>query len=162
MKTTPHTRDLPSAGRLIVYLLVISGLCLLCSVAARAQDKSISGQVFSTLDNFPLKAAAITTISPGPDIYVFTDENGRYQITLPEKTSSIIVCSWGLKTRTIPIRGRSRIDIELEPENVVFEEVVVVYYKDSASYAGYHLPEQIEAIYDRQNKTGFFEFLSIR
>ncbi|MBL7113593.1 MAG: hypothetical protein ISS19_16765, partial [Bacteroidales bacterium] len=101
MKNTQHNSDLPSTGRLIVYLLVISGLCFLSSVAIHAQKRSISGQVLSTLGDQPIQAAAITTISPGPDIYVFTDENGHYKITLPEKTSSLIICSWGLKTKTI-------------------------------------------------------------
>ena len=162
MRTAPHTSDLPSTGRFIVYLLVISGLCFLSTIATHAQKRTISGQIVSTLDDQPLAAAAVTTISPGPDIYVFTDEDGHYSITLPEKTSSIVVCSWEMKTKTIPIRGRSRIDIELEPENVVFEEVLVVFYEDSASYRTYFRPEEIEAIYKLQHKPGFFGLLTNR
>jgi hypothetical protein len=162
MKTTHHNSDLPSTGRLIVFLIVISGLCFLSTVAIHAQTRTISGHVRSTLDDQPLKSAAITTISPGPDIYVFTDENGRFEITLPDRTTSLIACSWGLKTKTISIRGRSQIDIELEPENVVFDEVLVVYFVDSAAYKGYYQPDRIEAIYKLSQKPNFFGFLSNR
>lgn len=162
MKNTQHNSDLPSTGRLIVYLLVISGLCFLSSVAIHAQKRSISGQVINTLGDQPICAAAITTISPGPDIYVFTDEKGRYEITIPENTSSLIVCSWQLKTRTIPVRGRSHIDIELEPENMVFDEVLLVYYQDSALFKGFYDQEQIDAIYKQQTRKNFFGFLSSR
>jgi hypothetical protein len=164
MKTNQsYQQSLPATGRLILYLLVISILCFFsCISTTLAQSRTITGQVISTLGNDPLKGAAITTISSGPDIYVFTDENGHSQITLPEKTSNLIVCSWGLKTRNIPIKGRSRINIELEPENVVFEEVLVVYYQDSARYEGYYHSDQIDAIYKLQHKPGFFGFLSNR
>ena len=143
-----------------VYILI----CFLpfTTTIINAQKRTISGQVVSALDELPLKAAAITTISPGPDIYVFTDEIGFYEITLPENTSNLIVCSWGLKTKTIPIRGRSRIDIELEPENVVFDEVLLVYYEDSCKYTGFYDPKQIDWIYKHQNKKSLFGFLSDR
>ena len=162
MRNTPHASDLPSPGRFIVYLLVISGLCFLSTVATRAQKRTISGQIVSTLDNQPLGAAAVTTISPGPDIYGFTDENGNYRITLPEKTSSIVVCSWGMKTKIVPVRGRSRINIVLEPENVVFEEVLVVFYQDSASFCTYFRSEEVEAIYKLQHKPVFSGLMTNR
>ncbi len=143
-----------------VYILIC--FLTLTTYTINAQKRTISGQVFSTLGDQSVKSAAITTISPGPDTYVFTDENGTYEITLPDKTSSIIVCSWGLKTKTIPVRGRSQINIELEPENVVLEEVLVVYYQDSASFNGYYLSDHIEAICKLRHNPTFFGFLSNR
>ncbi len=38
MKTNQRNSDLPSTGRLIIYLLVISGLCYLSSVTTVVKD----------------------------------------------------------------------------------------------------------------------------
>ncbi|MDM1061751.1 TonB-dependent receptor [Empedobacter falsenii] len=102
---------------------------LLLPIAAFAQEnKVVSGIIKSTDGKTPL--AGVEVFVEGTDLEAFTDENGYYEIEVPEDATLTILYD-GYQQIEIPIKSTESFDFSLNPlenENKQLEEVVVIGY----------------------------------
>ena len=89
------------------------------------QTKIISGLVTS-VENELLSGVNIIVI--GTTIGNITDINSKYQIIVPANADTLVFSFVGMKTRKIPILGRSVINIRMEYTTTALKEVVAVGY----------------------------------
>ncbi|MDZ4667160.1 MAG: SusC/RagA family TonB-linked outer membrane protein [bacterium] len=86
-----------------------------------AQNRNITGRV--TDGKEPVIGASIQV--KGTTIGTVSDENGRYNLSVPNDASTIIIKAIGLKTQELSIVGLSEINAKLEVDNVNLGEMVV-------------------------------------
>jgi TonB-linked SusC/RagA family outer membrane protein len=87
----------------------------------------ISGRIISE-DGEPLPGVNI--LITGTTIGTITDTDGNYEIGVPEGYSIITVSYVGYLSQVIDIKGKTVIDITMEPEISELEEIVVVGYSE--------------------------------
>lgn len=104
------------------FLLLL--LLLSASVVVRAQT-NVRGTVKDT-DGQPVPGAGI--LVRGTASGTVTDENGHWLLQLPPGASEIEITCVGYVSLTESVRGRSEIDVVLEPSLSYLEESVVVGY----------------------------------
>src|SRR5690625_2452779 len=57
-----------------------------------------------------------------------TNENGNFELTVPSLQDTLVFTYVGYQTQEVPVNGRTEIDIQLTPEAIMAEEMVVVGY----------------------------------
>ncbi|WP_430972181.1 SusC/RagA family TonB-linked outer membrane protein [Sunxiuqinia rutila] len=103
------------------YLLAIAMLFMGIG-AAHAQQVSISGNVTSSDDGYPLPG--VTVIQQGTTNGTVTDMDGNYTINVPQ--GSVVLFSFiGMETTEITADGSKTYNVVLNPETTGLEEVVV-------------------------------------
>ena len=112
-----------------IYLLLLAFLTLAVPVFAqgggqKAGKITVSGRV---LDDQGAPVIGAGVIEEGTSSGAATDINGNFSITVPSN-ANLIIQSIGYKTVTVPVRGRTRIDVALAPDQELLEEIVVVGY----------------------------------
>ncbi|WP_200977383.1 DUF4139 domain-containing protein [Echinicola sp. 20G] len=85
----------------------------------------VSGKV---LDEMGQAIPGVNVIVDGTSIGTVTDIDGRYDITLPHGAKELKYTFVGYQPKLIPIQS-SAMTVQLEPDNVALEEVVVVGYE---------------------------------
>lgn len=90
---------------------------------AQAQ-KQVSGTVLDE-NGAPIPGASVTV--EGTTLGVSTDAQGKYTLSVPEG-SELTFSFIGYDTQVIPVGARSVIDVNLKPESVKVDEVVVMAY----------------------------------
>lgn len=103
-------------------LLCVSFI-LLCSSMGWAQNNTVSGTVTNAQTGEALNEVNI--IVQGTTTGTSTDENGEYKVAVPSKMDTLVFTYIGFKSKIIPIKGRSHIDVKLEPKTFQAEELVV-------------------------------------
>jgi len=104
---------------LMIAVFVFSGLSLLF-----AQTTVITGTVTSAEEGEgPIPGVAVTVF--GTTIGTTTDIDGTYSLEVPETATRLVFQFVGMKSLEVPINGRTRIDVTMEPELVGIDEVVV-------------------------------------
>lgn len=106
----------------ILFLLASVAFC--CS-SAMAQVQ-VKGTVVSSSNSEPLIGVAI--LESGTNNGCITDIDGNYSISVKDGNATLVVSFVGCKTQTIPVNGRSVIDIRMEEDTKLLDEVVVVGY----------------------------------
>lgn len=106
------------------FLLVL--LPLLLSSTAWSQDTEVAGTVISAEDGLPIPGVNI--VVEGTLRGTTTDAEGNYSISLGPGENTLVFSFVGFKTVTVPVNGRSTIDVTLEADVMALEEVVVVGY----------------------------------
>lgn len=89
----------------------------------RNQDRSVSGQVRDETGN-PL--AGVTVTVKGTAVASKTDEDGRYQINVPDGATALVFTTIGFETFEAQIGNRIIIDIRMDFAISDLDEVVVV------------------------------------
>lgn len=107
--------------RLTAYLLVL----LLCPAVAYGQAE-VEGTVTDGGTGEPL--AGVNVVVTGTTTGAVTDAQGRYSLEVPSARDSLSFSFIGYQDRTIPVEGRSTIDVVLRPATLEGDEVVVVGY----------------------------------
>lgn len=104
---------------------VLLSACIVCagSVASYAQH-FVKGKVIDS-DSLPL--AGVAVLIEGTGTGVSTDADGNYSIEAQEN-SSLIFSFIGMQEQTVPVSGRSVIDVVMEPEMQSLDEIVVIGY----------------------------------
>ncbi|EPR66759.1 TonB-dependent receptor [Cyclobacterium qasimii M12-11B] len=87
-------------------------------------DVTISGTIKDAMGE-PIPGVAISI--PGAAVGTVTDLEGRYSLTIPEE-STLVFSFIGYETQSIPIGGRSVINVTLKEDIASLDEVVVVGY----------------------------------
>ncbi|WP_338875882.1 SusC/RagA family TonB-linked outer membrane protein [Spirosoma sp. SC4-14] len=95
---------------------------LFFSLQAVAQKATITGRVSSGVgENLP----GVSIIVQGTTAGTVTDANGKYTLTVPDTRGTIVASFIGYVTQTIPLNGRTIVDITLQEDEKVLNEVVV-------------------------------------
>jgi len=106
-------------------LLLIALFFAFCAVDATAQH-TVSGRVIdaSTSQTLP----AVNILVKGTTRGTSTDAQGEYELTVPSATDTLVFSYVGYQNQTVPIDGRTEINISMQPQALVGEDLVVVGY----------------------------------
>jgi len=104
--------------------LILSNILLFIAFGLFAQDVNISGKVTNEQGEMLIGA---TIQAKGTSVGTTTDIDGKFSLSVPIETTTLIVNYTGYKDLEVNIEGVSVIDIILE-EGVTLDEVVVVGY----------------------------------
>ena len=106
--------------------LFLTGLLLLVTAAAYAQDITVSGTVTDASTGESIVGATVL-LKGSTTVWAMTDDMGRYSLTVP--SDGVLEISFmGYTTVDVPVNGRSTVDVEMEFEAEMLEDVVVVGY----------------------------------
>jgi TonB-linked SusC/RagA family outer membrane protein len=100
-------------------------LLLLLSVAALAQNKTISGKVTDSKDGTPLQGVSV--MPKGSVKGTVTGSDGIFHISVPSQTSTLIFSSIGFGLQQVSITGNEMM-VPLVATNAALNEVVVIGY----------------------------------
>lgn len=106
--------------------LLLTALLISVSSMAFAQNIQVTG-VVTNASNGDVVAGASVLLQGDNTKYAMTDVDGAYSITVPS-IGVLEVSFLGFKTVAVPVSGRAKIDIQLEPDIQSLEDVLVVAY----------------------------------
>lgn len=89
-------------------------------------QQTISGRVTEAETGRPVPGANV--VVPNTTIGTATNTDGRYSLDVPDDADSLQFSAIGYQMRTVPIEGRTTIDVQLVRDVQALEEVVVVGY----------------------------------
>lgn len=89
-------------------------------------NPTVSGQVVGAETMEPLPG--VNVLVKGTTMGTATDADGNYLLEVSSLQDTLVFSFVGFQTKTIPIRGRTNIDIVLESQAITGEELVVVGY----------------------------------
>lgn len=96
---------------------------LLCTVAALAQNREITGTVTDADSGSPLPGTNVTV--KGSSIGTATDSEGKYRLSVPTSASTLVISSIGYTTQEIALGVSNVVDIKLAASASELEEVVI-------------------------------------
>jgi len=102
-------------------------LFLVGTNGAKAQDNSeVTGTVIdaSTSNTMP----GVNILVKGTTRGTSTDSNGKFSLTVPSLSDTLVFSFVGYSTKEVPINGRTQLNVSLEPSTFSTEELVVVGY----------------------------------
>ena len=105
----------------LVTLLIAAATML----SAYAQSVTVHGTVVSAKDGEPL--IGVSVIPAGSSTGVSTDLDGNYTINVDAK-GSLQFNYIGFVAQTLPVNGRTEINVTLQEDSKMLDEVVVVGY----------------------------------
>ncbi|HEX6193628.1 MAG TPA: TonB-dependent receptor [Chitinophagaceae bacterium] len=106
-------------------LLVLIMFLPLCHLFA--QTRQVTGQVLSSDNKQPLQGASVTV--KGTTTGVTTNAQGRFTITVPANTGTLLISNAGFTPYDVNIEGKSDVSVSLAPEIRAIEDVVVIGYQ---------------------------------
>ena len=102
----------------VMYLM----LCLIAGInIVMAQNRQITGTVFSAEDNEPIIGASV--VVKGTQNGTVTDIDGNYTLSVSPNATTLVVSYLGLKPQEVAIKNGQRIVLESDAQNI--DEVVV-------------------------------------
>ncbi len=121
-------------------------LTLCCAFPALAQKITVKGTVIDTYGD-PLIGASV--MAQGTSIGVATDFDGVYSIEV-SPNASLVFSYVGMDSQTIPVNGRTTIDVTLKENSVVLNEVVAIGYgtvkkSDATGSVAVVKPDEVQA-----------------
>ncbi|MEL6842190.1 MAG: carboxypeptidase-like regulatory domain-containing protein [Bacteroidota bacterium] len=102
-------------------VLLLFAACAL-SLSMWAQS-NVSGTVSNGDSGEPIEGAAV--LVKGTTIGMFTDAEGRYELSVPEGANTLVFTFVGMKKEEVAIDGRSTVDLAMTPDVLELDEVVV-------------------------------------
>ena len=105
--------------------LFFSALFVLLGVTLYAQNITVKGTVTDASNGESLPAASV--ILQGTTQGVTADVQGNFSIPAP-RNGVLLVSMIGYQTATVPVDGRSVIDVALQPDSEFLDNVIVVAY----------------------------------
>ncbi|MBR0533777.1 MAG: TonB-dependent receptor [Bacteroidales bacterium] len=101
-------------------------VALLLGFVSYAQTRSLSGKVVDS-NGEPIVGASVI-LAGQSRVGTATDADGAWQLSVPVNALSITVSCIGYVSQTVPVVGRSVINVTLEPDSEFLEETVVIGY----------------------------------
>ena len=98
-------------------------LVTILSAGAFAQEMNVSGRVTDATDGVPLPG--VNVVVKGTTNGTVTDTDGRYNLTVPNASSTLVFSFIGLVTQEIDIAGRQVVDVPMASDVTQLSEVVV-------------------------------------
>lgn len=106
-------------------LLLLASLFLLTDVVWAQTSATVSGVV---IDENGETLPGVSVIEVGTTNGVLTDLNGHYTLKTTSAKPSVSFSYIGYQTTTLPLNGRTKLDVQMKVETKVLDEVVVVGY----------------------------------
>ncbi len=90
---------------------------------ASAQQRIVEGTVLDaeTGESLP----GVNVLALGTESGAVTNENGRFELDVPQQADSLQFSFVGFQTRVVPIEGRTALTVRLQPRAEKLDEVVV-------------------------------------
>ncbi|MBR5034238.1 MAG: SusC/RagA family TonB-linked outer membrane protein [Bacteroidales bacterium] len=107
-----------------IRILTIALALLAISSQMFAQTHQVTGRVLDASNGEPVIGAGVVASNGGGTV---TDYDGNYVISV-SSDATLTFSSIGYKTVTEQVGDRARIDINLQPDNLLLDEVVVLGY----------------------------------
>jgi len=107
-------------------ILILFSLFLMTGALVMAQTVQITGTVTSSQDGLPLPG--VTIFVKGTTLGILTSTDGKYVLSVPANTTTLVLSYIGFKTQEISIEGKTKIDVVLEQDVFKVDEVIVVGY----------------------------------
>lgn len=115
-------------NRLLKVTLFIV-LQLFCSILSYGQTRTVKGKVTDE-SNTPM--AGVNVVVKGTTTGTITDADGIYSIDVPSADAVLVFSFIGYQTEEVTVGEQSQIDVQLLPDRVSLEDVVVVGYGTQA------------------------------
>lgn len=96
---------------------------LLFTLTYMIGQTTVTGTVSDAADGDPLEGVAV--VVKGTTIGVFSDEDGKYSLTVPAESNVLLYTYVGKLTQEIALEGRTSIDVSMAPDYLELDEVVV-------------------------------------
>jgi TonB-dependent starch-binding outer membrane protein SusC len=109
--------------RLQIAFLSIAFLML--AVTSFAQTTTVKGVI---TDNTGAPMPDVSVTVKGTTTGVTTDQNGAYEINVPNPRATLVISSVGFQTQEIPLNNRGQLDISMISSTSQLDAVVVVGY----------------------------------
>jgi len=111
-------------SRKISFIVLL--FMLIISVETFSQVLKVTGKV---LDTDGEELIGVNVLVRGTSKGTITDEKGNYSVFVEDGRKDVLVFSYiGMKTQEVPVNGRTKIDVILEPETHLLDEVVAIGY----------------------------------
>jgi TonB-linked SusC/RagA family outer membrane protein len=107
-------------------LSILFTLLLFVGLGLQAQGLQITGNVVSAEDGSALPG--VTVIVKGTTVGAVTDFEGKYEITIPDGSTTLVFSFVGMQTQEIAIGTSTAINVTMEIDAVNMDEVVVIGY----------------------------------
>ena len=108
------------------YLLfLLASLFLLTDVVWAQTSATVSGVV---IDENGETLPGVSVVEVGTTNGVLTDLNGHYTLKTTSAKPSVSFSYIGYQTTTLPLNGRTKLDVQMKVETKILDEVVVVGY----------------------------------
>lgn len=108
-----------------IYLKTLLILFSLFFTGLQLSAQNVNGNVIDT-DGEPIIGASV--LVTGTTSGTVTDIDGNYSLNVPPGSSSLSISYIGYKTMTVPLDGRSTINVTIESDSELLDEIVVVGY----------------------------------
>ena len=105
---------------------MLLSLFLITGSFVMAQTVQISGTVTSSEDGLAVPGVSVTV--KGTTLGTLTGTDGRYVLTVPSATQTLMYSFIGFKSQEVAIEGKTKIDVILEQDVFKVDEVIVVGY----------------------------------
>jgi len=116
----------------IMIILSSSGNLYSANAAGSMDQQAVQKKISGTVTDASGKPMPGVTVSvKGVTIGTFTNENGKYDLMVPENAQTLVFSFVGMKPQEIQIGAQNVIDVVLKEESVGLEEVVVIGYGTS-------------------------------
>ncbi len=106
--------------------LLLLTLSVLMAISVLHAQQRVTGKVVSAEDGSPL--AFVSVFVTGTTVYAQTNLDGEYAINVPAGSNSLTFTFIGMITVTVPIEGRTVVDVRMAADAVALEDVIVVAY----------------------------------
>ena len=107
-----------------VFLLT---LFVFCATVLAAQDKLVSGKVFSGTTQDSVLAGATVTVK-GTRMSVMTDDNGNFKVRVAGSSPVLVVGHLGYTTQEVAAMGKTALNVFMIAQASVLNKVVVTGY----------------------------------
>ncbi|HKJ33009.1 MAG TPA: SusC/RagA family TonB-linked outer membrane protein, partial [Balneolales bacterium] len=109
--------------KLILSVLVILGFCVNTSLA---QNQTVKGKVTDKSSGSSLPGVNI--LVKGTTSGTATDPNGNFTLNVSSLQDTLVFSYIGYQTQTVPIKGRTTINVQMTSRTISSKELVVVGY----------------------------------
>ncbi len=123
----PYTYYLARLRSCSFSLVFFSLIFLLTSTSVWAQGQRVIRGTVTNQNREPLEGASVV-LKGGKTQGTFTNAAGKYEITVPGKSGTLVITYVGLNTQELPVTSRNTLDIQLAPASSSLTDVVVVGY----------------------------------
>ena len=104
-------------------------LLFIGTLVVNAQTKIITGKVTSSEDNQPIPGVSVSV--KGTTVGTITKPDGNFQLSVPNDAQTLVFSFVGMKTVEMPLVGESVFSVQMVPDVLGIDEVVVVGYGTS-------------------------------
>ncbi len=98
-------------------------LLFLGVIVLQAQTRQITGTVTSAEDGTTIPGASI--VVQGTTLGTVTDSEGNFTLSVPANANTLVISYVGYETQTTAIEGRTVINVQMQPDILALDEVIV-------------------------------------